>query len=71
MDQKTGDHYVGITLTDGAWNVESATSRSAPFVDAELQSATLQKLDALSFVPYYFRANRGGKGHMRVGLRKL
>lgn len=23
----------------------------------------------LVFVPYYFRANRGGKGHMRVGLK--
>ncbi|KAH8803517.1 hypothetical protein F5884DRAFT_904044 [Xylogone sp. PMI_703] len=25
----------------------------------------------LTFVPYYFRANRGGKGHMRVGLLKV
>lgn len=24
----------------------------------------------LKFVPYYFRANRTGKGHMRVGLRR-
>lgn len=24
----------------------------------------------LVFIPYYLRANRGGKGHMRVGLRK-
>lgn len=23
----------------------------------------------LCFIPYYMRANRGGKGHMRVGLR--
>lgn len=25
----------------------------------------------LVFVPYYFRANRGGKGHMRVGLKRI
>lgn len=25
----------------------------------------------LSYIPYYFRANRGGKGHMRVALKIL
>lgn len=25
----------------------------------------------LKFIPYYLRANRGGKGQMRVGLRVL
>jgi hypothetical protein len=24
----------------------------------------------LKFVPFYFRANRGGKGQMRVGLKR-
>ena len=28
----------------------------------------LQK-ETLNFIPFYARANRGGKGHMRVGLR--
>lgn len=27
-------------------------------------------VDKLLFVPYYFRANRDGRGHMRVGLRR-
>ncbi|KAI4865839.1 glycoside hydrolase family 127 protein [Hypoxylon rubiginosum] len=26
--------------------------------------------EVLTFIPYYLRANRGGKGHMRVGLLK-
>lgn len=25
----------------------------------------------LNFIPYYLRANRGGRGQMRVGLRVL
>ena len=25
----------------------------------------------LNYIPYYLRANRGGKGQMRVGLRVL
>ena len=28
-------------------------------------------LKALYSIPYYFRANRGGKGQMRVGLHKV
>lgn len=27
-------------------------------------------LEELNFVPFYFRANRGGRGHSRVGLRR-
>ena len=27
-------------------------------------------LDEVKFVPYYFRSNRGGRGEMRVGLRR-
>lgn len=72
-DDVTGDSFVGITLKDGAWNVQQPCSRNAPFVDAETLDKSLHKsskVEALHFIPYYFRANRGGKGHMRVGLRK-
>ena len=31
---------------------------------------TARTVDELHFVPYYYRGNRDGKGHMRVGLRK-
>lgn len=39
------------------WSVTGATPREERGEDRELV-----------FVPYYLRANRGGKGHMRVGL---
>ncbi|KAI0842688.1 glycoside hydrolase family 127 protein [Hypoxylon sp. FL0890] len=34
------------------------------------QTVLLEQKD-LTFIPYYLRANRGGKGHMRVGLLRL
>ena len=30
-----------------------------------------QLLEEVKFIPYYFRSNRGGRGEMRVGLRRL
>lgn len=29
-----------------------------------------QEVD-MAFIPYYYRGNRGGKGHMRVGFRRI
>ena len=36
--------------------------KSIPWILVDEQS--------IVYVPYYFRANSGGKGHMRVGLVK-
>lgn len=57
-----GDKYIalkgsGWTRAYGNWEV----TRPAP----EEEKAEQREL---VFVPYYLRANRGGKGHMRVGL---
>ena len=30
----------------------------------------IQLLDEVKFIPYYFRSNRGGRGEMRVGLKR-
>ncbi|TKX21417.1 beta-L-arabinofuranosidase-like protein 1 [Elsinoe australis] len=35
----------------------------------EVKTAEGKKVDRLNFVPYYFRANREGRGHMRVGIK--
>lgn len=35
-----------------------------------VNGSSTEHISELKFVPYYFRANRGGRGHMRVGLRK-
>lgn len=31
---------------------------------------TQHSVEKLTFIPYCLRDNRGGKGHMRVGLRR-
>ena len=31
---------------------------------------TAKVINELKFVPYYYRANRGGRGMARVGLKK-
>lgn len=36
---------------------------------AEAGTAAAGEKRDLFYVPYYLRANRGGRGHMRVGLR--
>lgn len=73
VNRATGDEIVPLELKQGAC-VTADIYRShgeLPFSNATSLLATESKLEALPslhFVPYYFRANRGGKGQMRVGL---
>ncbi|RSL70524.1 hypothetical protein CEP54_001666 [Fusarium duplospermum] len=59
-DEKTGEEYVA--LRSKCWK-QSISTRASLNVDGD--SAAPRDL---IFVPYYFRANRGGNGQMRVGL---
>ncbi|QIW96336.1 hypothetical protein AMS68_001854 [Peltaster fructicola] len=72
-DKASGDIYTGISLQDGA-HIAHARVPAGPFEEITQQDAALGKakiLPSLHFVPYYFRANRQGRGHMRVGLRRF
>lgn len=68
QDQNLGESYVALTVTHGASLLDTTSFEETPFLrdNGVAQGKQLPKLD---FVPYYFRANRGGKGHMRVGLK--
>lgn len=61
------DQYVAIIAENGAQG-ELDTSPWSRQIVAE-PGRVLGKTRDLCFVPYYLRANRGGKGQMRVGLR--
>lgn len=37
---------------------------------SESMAVRTRIVEELNFVPFYFRANRGGRGHSRVGLRR-
>lgn len=43
-------------------------SSSPAFEYEALRGAVKVQAEELVFVPYYFRANRGGRGHMRVAF---
>lgn len=65
-----GEPYVALTARDSAsfLRVDENLSPHLPL------GSTTVKIDAnveqLNFIPYALRDNRGGKGHMRVGIRR-
>lgn len=72
-DSVTEEQYVRITLHDGTCTMDMGKFAPGPSVSAAQFTRQLkdcEQISALHFVPYYFRANRGGRGQMRVGLWK-
>jgi hypothetical protein len=62
------DQYVAIIAENGA-KAELDTSPWNRQIVSEGNNENVGERRDLCFVPYYLRANRGGRGHMRVGLR--
>ena len=63
--------YIAIVVENGGrflhlspWNGTLAAANNDPFAYDESG-----RRETLRFIPYFYRANRGGKGQMRVGLR--
>ena len=73
-DKDTGDTYVALKVVKGASVMNMDALLASPDVAIEeLNKATgadAKVIEDLKFVPYYFRANRGGRGQMRVGLKR-
>lgn len=74
-ENNTGDSFVALDLHSGATSLagQETPVSAGPGVDAVVLRDRIgrsEPLELLRFVPYYFRANRKGKGHMRVGLRQ-
>ena len=73
-DKVTGDTYVALTVAKGASLLKTDRINAHPGVEIGPLDGVAQSddsvIDELNFVPYYFRANRGGRGHARVGLRR-
>jgi hypothetical protein len=59
---------VGIRVVNDAHFLIPPDSEVAPF-HAASQKQDPDRQETLHFIPYFARANRGGKGQMRVGLR--
>jgi uncharacterized protein len=70
-DLPLGETYVGITLRKGGLVMQQ--EKLQPSLESEGLTALVHGSEAvdLHFVPYWSRANRGGKHQMRVGIRTL
>jgi len=70
-DPATEERYVKVTVHDGARiiDVNNLGGGSPAVTTDQLQKAAGKEIEELHFLPYYARANRGGSGQMRVGLR--
>ena len=67
---EVGEPYIGLIVRNAA-SFTDVDKTHAPHMN--LKSATTGKAsgaDELHFIPYALRDNRGGKGHMRVGIRR-
>lgn len=67
VDEESGEEYVALKTTCWRRVVAEGEEVSEPGVEV-VQVERWEDERELVLVPYYFRGNRGGKGHMRVGL---
>ncbi|ETS75800.1 hypothetical protein PFICI_12744 [Pestalotiopsis fici W106-1] len=66
-----GERYIELRSSGWTRDLDSWKGKqSGSEPGAKNSSGVLGDEKELVFVPYYLRANRGGKGHMRVGLLK-
>lgn len=69
-DSNMGEDYVGL-IAHNAASIIDLDASTMPGVQFEAATPSVKKLhEKLHFIPYCLRDNRGGKGHMRVGIRK-
>ena len=66
-ESEIGEPYVALTAHDAGYflNLEPL-----PGPHSSLDTGVEEAVKVLNFTPYCLRDNRGGKGHMRVGLRR-
>jgi uncharacterized protein len=69
-DRDYGDEkFVGLKTSGRARRLDSwAAKQNGLEPGSSLAPSELGEDVELAFVPYYLRANRGGNGHMRVGI---
>ncbi|KFY93391.1 hypothetical protein V498_04458 [Pseudogymnoascus sp. VKM F-4517 (FW-2822)] len=66
----TGEPYIALTGQNFASFLGVDTSLAPQLPRESITQESDGKVDKLNFVPYALRDNRGGKGHMRVGMRR-
>jgi len=66
-----GENFMKITASGVKVEHAGAEKGSFPGFDI-VREKSVKKTDVqIAFVPYFYRGNRGGRGHMRVGFKRL
>ncbi|KAF2014206.1 glycoside hydrolase family 127 protein [Aaosphaeria arxii CBS 175.79] len=71
-DRSTGDEYIALRVENGV-SLFKAGAVSGPSTEVKQSKAMRDQgeiVEKLNFVPYFFRASRGGNGQSRVGIRQ-
>lgn len=70
-DKTSGDEFVSLTVTEGVSSVPMTRIGEMPWMEVGGKGkANGAGPRDLQLIPYYFRANRGGRGQMRVGMKR-
>jgi hypothetical protein len=71
FDAILNEDYVVITTSGSKIDYArySLLSGAFPGIPADQAKYSKQENVEVVFVPYYYRGNRGGRGHMRVGFK--
>jgi uncharacterized protein len=67
---EVGEPYVGLTIRNAASFIDVDESLAPSVTRKSATQGKVSGADVLHFIPYALRDNRGGKGHMRVGIRR-
>ncbi|PLB47394.1 DUF1680-domain-containing protein [Aspergillus steynii IBT 23096] len=71
VDLEVGDEYIAIrAIAAGSFVSLDPWDHCAAMPTPATESGSQGPRQDLVFVPYYYRANRAGRGQMRVGLKK-
>jgi hypothetical protein len=69
-DSSTDETYVALTAIRAGYCLDIKSYSARPEVPAGQWKSDDKNPKDLHFIPFYYRANRGGSGHMRVGIRR-
>ena len=62
--------YIGLTALNAASFVKTDGGQSPHQPPEYITSESTEEVKELHFIPYALRDNRGGRGQMRVGIRR-
>ncbi len=69
-EKEMGEPYVALTVQGVRSFLDVRKKQGPEVLGGEISYREGKGIKELCFIPYALRDNRGGKGHMRVGIRR-